>query len=95
MCIYIYIHTHTYSMYIYITLVLYYWRSPHVRRRDAHRKGTNGVSTNGVTANFMLFDRGTFWVLPLTCLYIPKSARAYLVPQSVGIPYFCSGPISV
>ena len=30
------------------------------------RKGTNGVSTNGVTANFMLFDRGTFWVLRLT-----------------------------
>ena len=30
------------------------------------RKGTNGVSTNGVTANYMFFDRGTFWVLPLT-----------------------------
>ena len=30
------------------------------------RKGTNGVSTNGVTANFVFFDRGTFWVLPLT-----------------------------
>ena len=30
------------------------------------RKGTHGVSTNGVTANFMLFDGGTFWVLPLT-----------------------------
>ena len=27
------------------------------------RKGTNGVSTNGVTANLMFFDRGTFWVL--------------------------------
>ena len=25
-----------------------------------------GVSTHGVTANFMFFDRGTFWVLPLT-----------------------------
>ena len=24
------------------------------------QKGTNGVSTNGVTANFMFFDRGTF-----------------------------------
>ncbi len=42
------------------------------------RKGTNGVSTNGVTANFMFFDRGTFWVLPLTYFYLPKSARAYL-----------------
>ena len=27
------------------------------------RKGTNGVSTNGVTANIMFFDRGTFWVI--------------------------------
>ena len=59
------------------------------------RKGTNGVSTNGVTANLMFFDRGTFWVLPLTYFYIPKSARAYLFPQSVKIDYFCSGPISV
>ena len=27
------------------------------------RKGTNGVSTNGVTANVMFVERGTFWVL--------------------------------
>ena len=59
------------------------------------RKGANGVSTNGATANFMFFDRGTFWVLPLTCFYLPKSARAYLFPQSVEIHYFRSGPISV
>ena len=31
------------------------------------RKGTNGVSTNGVTANVMLFDKGTFLVLLLIC----------------------------
>ena len=37
----------------------------------------------------------TFWVLPLTYLYLPKSARAYLFPQSVKIHYFCSGPIRV
>ena len=61
----------------------------------ARRKGTNGVSTNGVTANFMLFDRGTFWVLPLTDFYLPKSARAYLFPQSVKSHYFCRSPISV
>ena len=40
------------------------------------------------------FDRGTCWVLPLTYLYLPKSARAYLFPQSVKISYFCSGSIS-
>ena len=26
-------------------------------------------------------DTGTFWVLPLTCFYISKSARAYLFPN--------------
>ena len=67
-------------------------RKPH---QDSTRRGTNGVSTNGVTADFMFFDRGTFWVLPLTYFYLPKSARAYLFPQPVKIQYFCSGPISV
>ena len=43
----------------------------------------------------MIFDRGTFWVLPLTYFYLPKSARAHLFPQSVKIHYLCSGPISV
>ena len=59
------------------------------------RRGTNGVSTSGVTANFMFFDRGTFSVLLLTNFDIPKSARAYQFPKSVKIHYFCSGPISV
>ena len=31
----------------------------------------------------------------VTCVYLPKSARAYLFPQSVKTRYFCSGPISV
>ena len=39
-------------------------------------KGQNGVSTNGVTANSVFFDGGTFWVSPLTYFYIPKNARA-------------------
>ena len=54
------------------------------------RKGTTGVSTNGVTANLMFFDRGTFWVLPLMYFYLPKSARAYLFPQPIcQIRYSC------
>ena len=57
------------------------------------RKGTNGVSTNGFTALFMLFDRGTFRVLPLTYLYLPKSARAYLFPQSVKIITSAVAPV--
>ena len=57
-CIYTCIHTH-----VHIYTPVY----PTAREAPARRfrKGTNGVSTNGVTANFMLFDRGTFWVLPL------------------------------
>ena len=59
------------------------------------RKGTIGVSSNGVTANVVFFfDRGTFWVLPVNLLLSPQ--------KSQGIPfsptcrnYFCSGPISV
>ena len=58
------------------------------------RQGTNGVGTNGVNASFMFFDRGTFWVLPLACFYLPRSARLYLFSQAVKILYFCSGPIS-
>ena len=44
------------------------------------QKGMNGVSADGVTANSMFFDGGTFLVLPLTYVYLPKSARAYLFP---------------
>ena len=30
----------------------------------------------------MFFDRGTFWVLPLTYFYLPRSARAYHLPAT-------------
>ena len=69
-----------------------YRHTPHSSKT---RKGTNGVSTNGVTANVMFFVRGTFSVLPLTCFCFSKSARAYLFPQSVKINYLFSSPISV
>ena len=59
------------------------------------RRGTNGVSTNWVAANFVFFDRGTFGVLPSTYFYLPGSARVYLFPQSVKSHYLCSCPISV
>ena len=68
--------------------------APWLRRLGGDRQGTNGVSTTGVTAQFMFFDRD-FWVLHLAYFYLPRSARAYLFPRSVKIHYFCSGPISV
>ena len=36
----------------------------------------------GSTQFIIFLDRGTFWVLPLTYFYLPRSARAYLFPQS-------------
>ena len=38
---------------------------------------------------------GSFWVLPLTYFYLPKSAMTCLFSQSVKIYYFCSGYLSV
>ena len=68
----------------------------HRRGAVSHRrKGTNGVSTNAVTAHFTFVDRGAFWVLPLTYVYLPQSARAYLFYKYVNNNYLCSGPISV
>ena len=59
-------------IYIYIHVCIYIYMYIHTHTR----KGTNGVSANGVTAMFMSFDRGTFWVIRLTYVYLPKSARA-------------------
>ena len=62
---------------------------------EYHRKGTHGVRANGVTADFMFFDRGFVGVLPLIYLHLPRSARVYLFPQSVKLPYVCSSPVGV
>ena len=44
----------------------------------------------------MNFDRRPIWgTFPLAYFYLPRSARAYLSPQSVKTHYFSSGPISV
>ena len=60
-----------------------------VRRESERDKWVQ--HTQGVTANVMYFDRGTFCVLPLTYFYRPKSARTYLFPQFVKTCDFCSG----
>ena len=44
------------------------------------RKGTNGVGTNGVTADFMLFDRGTLLGAPVNLLL--SSQKCQGVPFS-------------
>ena len=52
------------------------------------------VSTNGVTANFMLFDIGTFGVFPLTYVYLPKGARCTVFPLSEIIT-FAAAPLAL
>ena len=57
-----------------------------------NRKGTNGISTNGVIVVVCQRDfLGTF----VNHFYIQRSARVYLFPQSDKMYYYCSGPISV
>ena len=57
------------------------------------RRGTDGVDTNAVAAKFMLFDRGTFWVLPLTHFCLPNSARAYLFSNLSEFITFAAAPL--
>ena len=45
---------------------------PLPRMSDGTRRGTNGFSTDGFKANFMLFDGKTFRVLLLTYFIFPK-----------------------
>ena len=56
------------------------------------RKGTNGVSTHGVTTFFSFFD-GFFWVLQLTYFYIPTSARVYFFPNLSKLITFAAAPL--
>ena len=79
--IYIYIHICIHAcIYIYIYICI---------------GGQMGSVLTGSLRFSCCLNRGTSWVLPLTYLYLPKSAGAYLFPQSVIMHYFCSGPISV
>ena len=60
------------------------------------RRGTNGVSTDGVTANFMLYIYiYTFWVLPLTYLTIifPKVPGRTFFPNLSKLITFAAAPL--
>ena len=76
-------------MYVYICLSLSIYKYIYIYIYICiHRKVTTGVSTNGVTANCVSFDRGAFGVLPLTYFYRPKSARGVPVSAICQIHYF-------
>ena len=63
----------------------------------AHLRGRGDLTQKLWLLGFfgIVIDRGTFWALPFTYFCLPKSAWAYLFPQSVKIHYFRSGPISL
>ena len=69
---------------------------PGAKNAKQARKGTNGVSTNGVAANLMFFDRDLLGT-PVNLLSSQKCQGAPFSPisQSLKKYYFCSGPISV
>ena len=91
--LYIYIYVYTYS-FVYADAPV---RAACLHRRPPHRvelgKGQMGSALMGALQT-SCFDRGTFWVLPLTHFCLPNSARAYLLPQSVKIRYtFAAAPL--
>ena len=70
------------------------------RRMRQSARASVGVAAGGMfgegqvgSALASFLGRGTFRVLPLTYIYLPKSSMVYLCSQSVKINYFCSGPI--
>ena len=85
MCIYIYIYT-----YIFVFGVLV---EPTPSTQTA-RKGTNGVSTNGVAANFMVFDRGAFLGTPVNLLlYSQKFQGVTFFPNLSKVITFAVAPL--
>ena len=60
------------------------------------QKGTNGVITNGVTADFMFLTEGLFGYSHQPAFIFPKvPGRTFFPNLSKCINHFCSGPISV
>ena len=86
-CIYMYTYTHMY-MYIYI------YTSIRFVSVSTFGKGLMGSALVG-SLQISCFWQRDFLVTPVNLLYLPKSARACLFPQSDKNHYLCSGPISV
>ena len=58
------------------------------------RKGTNGVSTNAVTAiSFYVFDRGIFVGTPVNLLLSSQSVTVYLFPNLSKLITFAAAPL--
>ena len=73
-CMYVYMYYGYIYIYIHICIFIFIFIYVYIHILHKHLgKWTDGVSTNGVTANVMFFvDRGTFWVLPVNLLLSPQ-----------------------
>ena len=56
-------------------------------------KGQIGSALMGSLQICCFFDRGTFWVLPLTYFYLPQSSRAYLFSNLSKFITFAAAPL--
>ena len=68
-------------------------RGPPLVLRDGHRKGANGVSTDGVTVICVFFDGGTFWLPMLTYLVFPKVPGRTFFPNLSKFITFAAAPL--
>ena len=108
--IYIYIYTHCICTHIYVYMYIYIEREREISKRRSPgdfpgkparrilvcdiRKGTNGVSTYGVTANVVFFDWG-FLGTPVNLLLSSQKSQGLPFSPICPIHIFCSSPISV
>ena len=68
------------------------WPRPCPARASAFGKGQLGSALMGSLQIACLLTEGPFGYSRLTYFYLPRSARAYLFPQSVKTHYFLQRP---
>ena len=63
--------------------------------RDPFGKGQMGSALSALMGSLQIpcFLTGTFWVLPLTYFYLPKSASAHLFPNLSKFITFAAAPL--
>ena len=76
---------------LFKSTVVPYPVDPATRQAPHFRKGTNGVSTNGVTATVVFLDRDSCWYSHLICF--PQNARTYLFSNPAKLITFAAAPL--
>ena len=75
-CVYIYIYIHILKQTsLYESMLWRLWNHPRAGRSKPIRKGTNGVSTNGVTVNFVFFEQRDLLGTPVNILLFSQKCQ--------------------